>query len=298
MALVPFDDRDGVIWLDGVLVPWRDARLHVLTHALHYASAVFEGERAYGGQVFHEAEHTDRLMASARIMGFEIPWSAAQIIEARHATLAANGFTGGDAYIRPIAWRGAEMMGVAAQHNTIHLAIACWQWPSYFSPEKKMEGIRLTIGEWRRPDPRTAPVHAKAAGLYMIATLNKHAAEGAGYEDSLMLDWRGQIAEATGANVFFVIDGAIHTPKPDCFLDGITRRAVMEMARKRQMTVIERAMQPEDMAKATECFLTGTAAEITPVRQIGEYGFKPGQVCKALLEEFGTAVRAPVKAAA
>lgn len=298
MALVPFDDRDGVIWLDGALVPWRDAKLHVLTHALHYASAVFEGERAYGGQVFHEAEHTDRLLASARIMGFEIPWSAAQIIEARHATLAANGFTGGDAYIRPIAWRGAEMMGVAAQHNTIHLAIACWQWPSYFSPEKKMEGIRLTIGEWRRPDPRTAPVHAKAAGLYMIATLNKHAAEGAGYEDSLMLDWRGQIAEATGANVFFVIDGAIHTPKPDCFLDGITRRAVMEMARKRQMTVIERAMQPEDMAKATECFLTGTAAEITPVRQIGEYSFKPGQVCKALLEEFGVAVRAPVAKAA
>jgi branched-chain amino acid aminotransferase len=298
MALVPFDDRDGVIWLDGALVPWRDAKLHVLTHALHYASAVFEGERAYGGQVFHEAAHTDRLLASARIMGFEIPWSAAQIIEARHATLAANGFTGGDAYIRPIAWRGAEMMGVAAQHNTIHLAIACWQWPSYFSPEKKMEGIRLTIGEWRRPDPRTAPVHAKAAGLYMIATLNKHAAEGAGYEDSLMLDWRGLIAEATGANVFFVIDGAIHTPKPDCFLDGITRRAVMEMARKRQMQVIERAMQPEEMAKASECFLTGTAAEITPVRQIGEYSFKPGQVCKTLLEEFGVAVRRPVAKAA
>jgi branched-chain amino acid aminotransferase len=298
MALVPFDDRDGVIWLDGALVPWREAKLHMLTHALHYASAVFEGERAYGGQVFHEQEHTDRLLASARIMGFEIPWSAAQIIEARHATLAANGFSGGDAYIRPIAWRGAEMMGVAAQHNTIHLAIACWQWPSYFSPEKKMEGIRLTIGEWRRPDPRTAPVHAKASGLYMIATLNKHAAEGAGYEDSLMLDWRGQIAEATGANVFFVIDGAIHTPKPDCFLDGITRRAVMEMARARQMTVIERAMQPEEMARASECFLTGTAAEITPVRQIGEYSFRPGQVCKTLLEDFGVAVRAPVKAAA
>lgn len=298
MALVPFDDRDGVIWLDGALVPWRDAKLHVLTHALHYASAVFEGERSYSGQVFHEAQHTERLLASARIMGFEIPWSPAQITEARAATLAANGFSGGDAYVRPIAWRGAEMMGVAAQHNTIHLAIACWQWPSYFSPEKKMQGIRLNIGEWRRPDPRTAPVKAKAAGLYMIATLNKHAAEAAGFEDSLMLDYRGLVAEATGANVFFVIDGAIHTPTPDCFLDGITRRAVMDMARARQLTVHERAIQPEEMARATECFLTGTAAEITPVRQIGEYSFTPGQVCKALLEEFGTAVRKPAKAAA
>jgi branched-chain amino acid aminotransferase len=287
----PFHDRDGVIWLDGALVPWRDARMHVLTHALHYASAVFEGERAYGGNVFHEAEHTQRLLASGRIMGFEIPWSAQAITEARRATLVANGFGEADAYIRPIAWRGSEMMGVSAQHNTIHLAIACWQWPSYFSPEKKMQGIRLAMGEWRRPDPRTAPVHAKAAGLYMIATLNKHAAEGAGFEDALMLDWRGQVAEATGANIFFVIDGEVHTPTPDCFLNGITRQAVIGMARTRQMKVVERAIQPEEMARASECFLTGTAAEITPVRQIGDYQFTPGVVCKTLLEDFDVATR-------
>lgn len=292
MPIIPFDDRDGVIWLDGALVPWREAKLHVLTHALHYASAVFEGERAYGGRVFHEAAHSERLLASARIMGFEIPFSAAEITAARRATLDANGFANEDAYIRPIAWRGSEMMGVAAQNNRIHLAIACWQWPSYFSPEKKMQGIRLTMGEWRRPDPRTAPVHAKAAGLYMIATLNKHAAEAAGFEDSLMLDWRGQVAEATGANVFFVIDGEVHTPTPDCFLNGITRQAVIALARKRQMKVVERAIQPEEMAMASECFLTGTAAEITPVRQIGDYGFTPGTVCKTLLEDFGTATRA------
>lgn len=292
MPIIPFHDRDGVIWMDGALVPWREAKLHVLTHALHYASAVFEGERAYGGKVFHEAAHTERLHASARIMGFEIPWTSAQINAARRATLDANGFAAADAYVRPVAWRGSEMMGVAAQQNTIHLAIACWQWPSYFSPEKKMQGIRLNMGEWRRPDPRTAPVHAKAAGLYMIATLNKHAAEAAGYEDSLMLDWRGQVAEATGANVFFVIDGEVHTPTPDCFLNGITRRAVMEMAHRRQMKVVERAIQPEEMARASECFLTGTAAEITPVREIGPYRFTPGAVCKTLLDDFGTATRA------
>lgn len=292
MSIVPFDDRDGVIWMDGGLVPWRDAKLHVLTHAVHYASAVFEGERAYAGRVFHEAEHTARLLASARIMGFEIPWSAEAIIAARRATLDGNGFATADAYVRPIAWRGSEQMGVAAQNNRIHLAIACWQWPSYFSPEKKMQGIRMNIGEWRRPDPRTAPVHAKAAGLYMIATLNKHAAEAAGFEDSLMLDYRGRIAEATGANVFFVIDGEVHTPTPDCFLDGITRRAVMDLARKRQLKVVERAIEPAEMAKASECFLTGTAAEITPVRAIGDYSFTPGAVCKTLLDDFGVATRA------
>lgn len=291
MPIIPFHDRDGVIWMDGALAPWRDAKLHVLTHALHYASAVFEGERAYAGKVFHEAAHTDRLLASARIMGFEIPYSAEEITAARRATLDANGFAASDAYIRPIAWRGSEMMGVSAQHNRIHLAIACWQWPSYFSPEKKMEGIRLAMGDWRRPDPRTAPVHAKAAGLYMIATLNKHAAEAAGFEDALMLDWRGLVAEATGANIFFVIDGDLHTPTPDCFLNGITRQAVIGMARKRQMKVVERAIQPEEMASATECFLTGTAAEITPVRQIGDCHFTPGTICKTLLDDFNAATR-------
>lgn len=297
MAIVPFDDRDGVIWMDGALVPWRDAKLHLLTHALHYASAVFEGERSYGGTVFHEAEHTARLLASGRIMGFEIPWSAEQINEARRATLEGNGFAKADAYIRPIAWRGSEMMGVAAQQNKIHLAIACWQWPSYFSPEKKMEGIRLTIGDWRRPDPRTAPVHAKAAGLYMIATLNKHAAEAAGFEDSLMLDYRGRIAEATGANVFFVFDGEVHTPTPDCFLDGITRRSVMRIARAKGIEIVERHIKPEELSTFSECFIVGTAAEVTPVSEIGEYKFKPGALSLGLMDDYANMVRRQTVAA-
>jgi len=287
MALVPYHDRDGLIWLDGVLRPWREAKLHVLTHALHYGSAVFEGERAYNGHVFKLTEHSQRLLDSARIMDIAIPWTLEQIDEATKATLAASGLK--DAYVRPIAWRGSEMMGVSGQKNTIHLAIAVWEWGAYF-PDR-MQGIRLDIGEWRRPHPKTAPTAAKAAGLYMIATLNKHAAEAKGYADALMLDWRGQVAEATGANIFFVIDGELHTPTPDCFLDGITRRTVIRLARNRQMKVVERAIMPEEMAKATECFLTGTAAEVTPVAEIGPYRFTPGDITRTLLEDYERTVR-------
>lgn len=290
MALVPYDDRDGLIWYDGVLRPWREVKLHVLTHGLHYASAVFEGERAYNGHVFKLREHSQRLVDSARIMDMQLPWSVEQIDEATKVTLAASGLA--DAYVRPIAWRGSEMMGVAGQKNAIHLAIAVWSWGAYFGDER-MQGIRLDIGQWRRPDPQTAPTKAKAAGLYMIATLNKHAAEAKGYADALMLDWRGRIAEATGANIFFVIDGEIHTPTPDCFLDGITRRTVMSLARNRQMKVVERAMMPEEMAKATECFLTGTAAEVTPVAEIGQYRFTPGQITETLLKDYDRTVRLP-----
>ncbi|QDO98127.1 branched-chain amino acid aminotransferase [Ferrovibrio terrae] len=290
MSLLPYDDRDGLIWLDGKLVPFRDAKLHVLTHGLHYASAVFEGERAYGGEVFHLTEHSQRLIDSGKLLDFTIPYSVEEIDRATRETVAANKMA--DCYIRPIAWRGSEMMGVSAQQNKIHVAIAVWEWPSYFSPEAKMKGLRLQISDWRRPAPNTAPTKAKAVGLYMICTLSKHKAEREGYQDALMLDWRGQIAEATGANIFFAKDGKLHTPTPDCFLDGITRRAVIAMAKGRGIEVIERPMQPEEMAGFDECFLTGTAAEVTPVSEIGPYKFTPGKICQALLGEFDLATRA------
>ncbi|MBI1778371.1 MAG: branched-chain amino acid aminotransferase [Proteobacteria bacterium] len=296
MALIPFDDRDGSIWFDGKLTPWREAKVHVLTHALHYASAVFEGERAYGGHVFHSRQHSERLLNSAKLLGFEIPYTAEAIDQAKRDTVVANNIV--DGYVRPIAWRGSEMMGVSAQQSKIHLAIATWVWPSYFSPELRAKGIRLQFAKWRRPAPDTAPTQSKAAGLYMICTMSKHAAEQEGFQDALMLDWRGQVAEATGANVFFAIDGALHTPKPDCFLDGITRRTVMGIARERQIKVVERAIMPEEMAKASECFLTGTAAEITPVGEIGSYRFTPGPITNQLWADFQALVRkAPAKAA-
>jgi branched-chain amino acid aminotransferase len=294
-AAPSFDDRDGSIWYDGKLVPWRSANLHVLTHALHYASCVFEGERVYGGEVFKLTEHSQRLIDSGHAMGFEIPYTLAEINQATNTTIKANTIV--DGYVRPVAWRGSEMMGVSAQHNKIHLAIAVWVWPSYYTLEAKMKGIRLALADWRRPAPNTAPVHAKAAGLYMICTLSKHKAEQAGYDDALMLDYRGQVAEATGANVFFVMNGEIHTPKPDCFLDGITRQSVIGLARKRQFKVVERAIMPEEMGKAQECFITGTAAEVTPVSEIGPYKFTPGEVCRTLIADF-TATVNPHKAAA
>ncbi len=290
MSLIPYDDRDGLIWLDGKLIPFRDAKLHVLSHGLHYASCVFEGERAYGGEVFHLTEHSQRLIDSAKLMDFTLPYSVEEIDRATRETIAANKMP--DCYVRPVAWRGSEMMGVAAQQNKIHVAIAVWEWPSYFSPEAKMKGLRLQISDWRRPAPNTAPTKAKAAGLYMICTLSKHKAERDGYQDALMLDWRGQVAEATGANVFFAKDGKLHTPTPDCFLDGITRRAVIAMAKGRGIEVIERAIQPEEMAGFDECFLTGTAAEVTPVSEIGPYKFTPGKICQTLLAEFDLATRA------
>lgn len=287
--LVPFHDRDGFIWFDGQLVPWRDAKVHVLTHGLHYASAVFEGERVYGGKVFKLTEHSERLVKSGEILGMQLPYSATEIDAATNETIKANNIV--DGYVRPIAWRGSEMMGVAAQANKIHLAIACWVWPSYWSPEARMRGIRLNISEWRRPHPQTAPTASKAAGLYMICTMSKHKAEAAGYEDSLMLDYRGQIAEATGANIFFVFNGELHTPTPDCFLDGITRRTVIDIAKKRGLKVVERAIMPEEMAQATECFLSGTAAEVTPVREIGAYTFTPGEISRTLIGDYETLVR-------
>lgn len=287
MALVPFDDRDGQIWYDGVMVPWREAKLHVLTHGLHYASGVFEGERAYSGNIFKLRAHTERLFNSARILGFEIPYTMDEIDAACMQVLKANGQA--DAYVRPIAWRGSEMLAVAGQHTKIHLAIATWAWPAMF--ENRMAGIRLDMAEWRRPHPQTAPTASKATGLYMIGTLSKHAAEAKGYADALMLDWRGHVSEATGANVFFAFDGELHTPTPDCFLDGITRRTVMSIARRHQMKVVERTILPEEMARATEAFLAGTGAEITPIREIGPYTFVPGAMTSALLGDYEGLVR-------
>ena len=289
MAIIPYDELEGSIWYNGALTPWKDTKVHVLTHGLHYASCVFEGQRVYDGRIFKLEEHTDRLINSARILDFEIPYTAEQINQANREVVAANRIV--DGYVRPVAWRGSEMMGVSAQANTIHLAIAAWQWPSYFSPEARMKGIRMTISPWRRPAPDTAPVHSKAAGLYMICTMSKHAAEAKGYEDALMLDWRGRVAEATGANIFLAIDGVLHTPTPDCFLDGITRRTVIDMARARGIEVVERAIMPEELAKADEAFLTGTAAEVTPVSEIDDYRFTVGPIARQMIEDYDAAVR-------
>ena len=289
MAGVPFDQLQGYIWFDGKVVPWSEAQVHVLTHGLHYGSSVFEGQRAYGGEIFKLKEHTQRLHASANILGFEIPWTEQQINDACNEMLLKNNLV--DAYLRPVAWRGSEMMGISAQSNTIHLAIAAWEWPSYFTPEERLKGIRLDVAEYRRPHPATAPFRSKAAGLYMICTISKHAAESKGYSDALMLDWQGRVAEATGANVFFVKDGTIHTPIADCFLDGITRRTVIDLARARGIEVIERRIQPEEMADFEECFLTGSAAEVTPVAEIGPYNFAPGALCQLMIDDYTKAVQ-------
>ncbi|MXP63312.1 branched-chain amino acid aminotransferase [Roseomonas sp. M0104] len=288
MTLAPFDDRDGWIWMDGHMVPWRDARLHVLTHGLHYASGVFEGERAYGRNIFKLRAHTDRLIASGRILGFEIPWSAEEIDAACMAVLEKNGLE--DAYLRPLAWRGSEMLAVSARQTRIHLAIAAWAWPNLFGANR-MKGVRLAMAPWRRPAPDTAPTASKASGLYMIGTLSKHAAEAEGYDDALMLDFKGDVAEATGANVFFVMNGELHTPTPICFLDGITRRSVMDLARHRQIKVVERTIGAGEIGGATEVFLAGTAAEVTPVRAIGEHSFTPGAITETLLGDYEALVR-------
>lgn len=288
MALT-FDDRDGVIWFDGEFVDWRDAKVHVLTHGLHYGSCVFEGQRAYGGVVFEQRRHHERLHESARILGFDIPWTVDELDAACEELLKKMNFV--DAYVRPVAWRGSEMMGVSAQQNTIHVAIAAWEWPSYFKPEERMKGIRLDLAEYRRPDPRTAPSKSKAAGLYMICTISKHAAEKKGYADAMMLDWEGFVAEATGANVFFVHEGKIVTPLADRFLSGITRQTVIELAKKRGYEVIERRIRPEELHHFTECFLTGTAAEVTPVSEIADWRFTPGTISLTLLEDYMKAVQ-------
>jgi branched-chain amino acid aminotransferase len=289
MTIVPFDDRDGWIWLDGQFVPWREAKVHVLTHALHYASSVFEGERMYGGEIFELTEHTKRLFRSAEILDFQIPYTVAEIDAACKETCARNGLT--DCYVRPIAWRGPEQMGVSAQATKVHVAVAAWEWPSYFKPEEKAKGIRLTFAKYRRPDPATAPTKSKATGLYMICTISKHAAEREGYADALMLDWRGYIAESTGANIFLVRDGVIHTPLPDCFLDGITRRTVMKLAREKGFEVVERHIPAEELGSFSEVFIVGTAAEVTPVAEIGPHVFKPGNISLSLMDDYARLVR-------
>jgi branched-chain amino acid aminotransferase len=295
MTFLPFDDRDGWIWLDGSLVPWRDAKLHVLSHGLHYGSGVFEGERAYAGNIFRLRDHTNRLINSGRILSFEIPWSAEAIDAASNAVLKANGLT--DGYVRPIAWRGSEQLAVSATGTSIHLAIGAWPWPSYFGAER-MQGIRVGEAEWKRPPPDTAPVHAKATGLYIIGSLAKVKAEQEGYADALMLDWRGLVAETTGANIFFVINGELHTPTPDCFLNGVTRRTVISLARRNQMKVIERQITPGELARATEVFLAGTAAEVTAVREIGPHRFTPGIITETLMKDYdGLVLKSPEEVA-
>lgn len=287
--VIPFDQRDGKLWYDGQLVDWKDAKTHVLTHGLHYGSSVFEGQRIYNGTIFKLKEHTERLFFSAETLGMKIPFTAEQINQACIDVCKANGIT--DGYLRPVAFRGSEMMAVSAQNTTIHVAIACWPWPSYFSPAEKLKGIRLDIARYKRPSPETEPVHAKAAGLYMICTICKHEAEAKGYADAMFLDYRGYISEATGANVFFVKDGELHTPTPDCFLNGLTRQTVIGLAKARQIKVVERHIQPEELTGFTECFLTGSAAEVTPVSEIGPYTFKPGALTEQLMTAYSDLVR-------
>ncbi|AHE53414.1 branched-chain amino acid aminotransferase [Sphingomonas sanxanigenens] len=287
-----YDDRDGWIWFDGKLVPWREANIHVLTHGLHYASSVFEGQRAYGGTIFALARHSERLVNSARILGFDLPWSVAEIDAACIAVMQANDLT--DCYLRPVAWRGSEQLGVAAQATKPHLAIAAWPWGAYFGEDALAKGLRLDIAPWRRPAPHTAPVHAKASGLYMIATMSKHHAEARGFNDALMLDWRGQVAEATGANAFFIRDNVIHTPTPDCFLDGITRQTVIEIARKRGIAVQERAIWPEELETFEQFFLTGSAAEIAPVGSAGPWTFEVGALTRQIQKDYSDLVNGRV----
>ena len=284
-----YDDRDGKIWMDGNLVEWRDANVHLLTHALHYASSVFEGERCYNGTIFESRKHSERLIASAKWLDFEIPYTVDELEAAKYEMLKANGWT--DAYVRAVAWRGSgEDMGVSSLKNPVRVAIAGWEWGNYYG-DAKMKGAKLDISKWKRPSPETIPVHAKAAGLYMICTTSKHAAEAKGCSDALFFDYRGYVAEATGANIFFVKDGEVHTPKPDCFLNGITRQTVIGMLEDRQIKVHERHIMPEEMEGFEQCWLTGTAAEVTPVGQIGDYTFEVGALTREIAESYEKLVR-------
>lgn len=296
MTLVPFDDRDGAIWMDGEFMDWRDAKVHVLSHGLHYGSAVFEGGRVYDGRMFKNKEHTERLFRSGAILDFDMPFSVAEVEQA--CVDAVNRMGLESAYIRPVAWRGPEQMSVSAMNTKVHVAVAVWDWPSYFDPEAAKRGIRLTYAPWKRPAPDTAPVHAKAAGLYLIGTLSKHHAEKNGYADALMLDYRGYVAEATGANIFFTRDGAIHTPTPDCFLNGITRQTVIGLAKDRGFEVVERHIKPEELSTFNECFITGTAAEVTFVSEIGEHRFTPGNMSFTLQDDYNNLVRGKLTVAA
>lgn len=285
-----YDDRDGQIWIDGKLVPWRDAKVHILTHALHYASSVFEGERCYNGRIFRSRDHSERLRFSGKCLDFDIPYSVDQIEEAKAAVLKANNLT--DAYVRAIAWRGAgEDMGVASKRNPVRMAVAAWEWGNYYG-DAKMKGAKLDIAKWKRPSPETIPHQAKAAGLYMICTMSKHAAEAKGCSDAMMFDYRGYVAEATGANIFFVKDGAVHTPKPDCFLNGLTRQTVIGMLGEKGVKVNERHIMPEELESFEQCWLTGTAAEVTPVGQIGDYNFEVGELTRSIALDYEKLVRA------
>jgi branched-chain amino acid aminotransferase len=284
-----YDDRDGKIWLDGQLVEWRDANVHILSHALHYASSVFEGERCYNGKIFKSIEHSERLLASGGLLDMPIPYTVEQIEEAKKAVLEANGLT--DAYVRVVAWRGAgEDMGVASSKNPVRMAVAAWEWGAYYG-DAKMQGAKLDIAKWKRPSPETIPTAAKAAGLYMICTMSKHAAEAKGCSDALFMDYRGYVAEATGANIFFVKDGEVHTPIPDAILNGITRQTVIDMLKAKGITVHERRIMLEELADFEQCWLTGTAAEVTPVGQIGDYTFTVGDITRNIAEEYEALVR-------
>ncbi len=285
-----YDDRDGFIWMDGKLVPWREANVHILTHAMHYASSVFEGERCYNGKIFKSREHSERLIESGRLLDMPIPYSVDEIEAAKVATLEANNLT--EAYVRVVAWRGAgEDMGVASSRNPVRMAVAVWEWGAYYG-DAKMQGAKLDIAEWKRPSPETIPTAAKAAGLYMICTMSKHKAEAKGCSDALFMDYRGYVAEATGANVFFVKDGEVHTPSPEAFLNGLTRQTVIQMLKDRGITVHERHIMPEELADFEQCWLTGTAAEVTPVGQIGEYKFEVGDITREIAEAYEELVRA------
>jgi len=285
-----YEDRDGYIWMDGTMVPWRDANVHILTHAMHYASSVFEGERAYNGTIFKSALHAERLKNSANLIDFEVPYSIAEIEKAKYDVLAANGWK--DAYVRAVAWRGAgEDMGVAAARNPVRMAVAAWEWGNYYG-DAKFNGAKLDISKWKRPSPETIPCHAKAAGLYMICTMSKHAAEAKGCSDALMFDYRGYVAEATGANIFFVKDGEVHTPLPDCFLNGLTRQTVIGMLKEKNINVIERHIMPQELESFEQCWLTGTAAEVTPVGRIGEFNFEVGAMAKDIATAYEKLVRA------
>jgi branched-chain amino acid aminotransferase len=284
-----YDDRDGKIWMDGQLIDWRDANVHILTHAMHYASSVFEGERAYGGKIFKSCEHSERLKRSAEMIDFQIPYTVDEIEAAKNAVLQANGQS--DAYVRAVAWRGVgEDMGVASARNPVRMAIASWEWGAYYG-DAKMKGAKLDISKWKRPSPETIPSHAKAAGLYMICTMSKHAAEAKGCSDAMMFDYRGYVAEATGANIFFVKDGEVHTPTPDCFLNGLTRQTVIGMLKDRQVKVHERHIMPEELESFEQCWLTGTAAEVTPVGKIGDYNFEVGSLTREIAEGYEKLVR-------
>jgi branched-chain amino acid aminotransferase len=295
MSVLPFDQRDGYIWMNGNLVAWREAKLHVLSHGLHYASCVFEGERVYDGRIFKSSEHSERFRASAELLDFEIPYSVTELDRVKQLVVDKNNLQ--NCYVRPVAWRGSEMMAVAAQNSTINVAIAVWDWPSMFDVEHKMKGIRLDIADYRRPDPMTAPCRAKAAGLYMICTISKHRAERRGYADAMMLDWQGRVAECTGANIFFTLNGAIHTPIADCFLDGITRRTVIDLAKQRGIEVIERRIMPEELTRFEECFICGTGAEVTPVSEAGPYTFTPSAISRAMIDDYSAEVRPKQQAA-